>query len=469
VSFLSRGMATLIGIAQSFVIIRLLTQSEWGLVQLAVSIGGALGIYQHLGLASASTREVSASENKDEIFKIFVTSAVIRYCITLPLAIGLFLFAEKIAVSFYKNSGLIVPLKIYAATLLFQGFQSILNSVISGTKRFKTLFGYQVVIAFISLFLYIPLVYLYKVNGFFLALLGFNAVASVILAVLAFYPLKGHLKMPSRDDFKRLFRDLFSISFAIYFVKIIYTNWEKLGTNVLGIFSSTQVIAIFAFAMLYAKKLMNISDSATDVSLPVFSEHYVKDIDTFKTAFQVNFNKLFFIVLFFAIGACYWVTEAVYLLLGAEKLAEYSASIPLILPLLLAFIFYSFINLIKSSVLIPAKLTWHMIISYLVLLMGSLGFFWLTKNSQDPLLSMSWSIAVGSLLSFLVMSFSIKFKFFNIDHWVLLLQAGFISSLNWMPFSFFKIALFVILMVLFLWGSKVAGFMPRVLKYEKKA
>jgi len=73
ISFISRGMSMVVGIVQSFAIIRILTVSEWGLVQLAVSIGGALGIYQHLGLASASTREISAAKEDSEVFKIFVT------------------------------------------------------------------------------------------------------------------------------------------------------------------------------------------------------------------------------------------------------------------------------------------------------------------------------------------------------------------------------------------------------------
>ena len=139
ISFISRSVAMAIGMVQGFVIAAILTKAEWGLVQLAVSIGSALGIYQHLGLASASTREISSAKNED-IFKIFVTSAFIRYCVTLPIAVGLFISSHYLANALYKNSALELPLKIYAVTLLFQGVQSILNSVISGTKRFKRLF-----------------------------------------------------------------------------------------------------------------------------------------------------------------------------------------------------------------------------------------------------------------------------------------------------------------------------------------
>src|SRR3989339_655386 len=98
ISFVSRGMAMALGIFQSFIIIRILSVGEWGIVQLAVSIGGALGIYQHLGLASASTREISAAKDDSEIFKIFVTSLFIRYFITFPIVFGLFFFADRLAI-----------------------------------------------------------------------------------------------------------------------------------------------------------------------------------------------------------------------------------------------------------------------------------------------------------------------------------------------------------------------------------
>ena len=275
ISFISRGMAMALGLIQTFVIIRILSVSDWGIVQIASSIGGALGIYQHLGLASASTREISAAKDDSDVFKVFITSAVIRYVISIPVAFVLFFFAHFIAVTMYKSDLLVLPLKIYAVTLIFQGFQSILNSVIQGTKRFGQLFIYQVVIAFVSVIVYVPLILLYKINGYFYALLAFNIICSVSLAVIAFKPLKGKLQLPNKRDFTRLFKEIFSISMAIYLVKVIYTNWEKMGNNILGLFNTPATVAIFAFAMLYAKKLMSISDAATDVSLPVFSEKYV--------------------------------------------------------------------------------------------------------------------------------------------------------------------------------------------------
>lgn len=462
ISFISRGMAMALGLIQSFFIVRLLSVSEWGIVQIALSIGGALGIYQHLGLASASTREISAAKDNSEIFKIFVVSAFIRYIVTIPIALGLFILSTPLATHAYKVPDIALPLKLYAIVLLFQGFQSILNSVISGMKKFKRLFLYQVAIAGVSVFLYIPLVWMYKVNGYFYALVLFNVIASVCLGYLAFRPLSGFLKFPSRAEFKYLLRDLFSISMGIYLVKIIYTNWEKFGPNVLGINVTPEMVGYFGFALLYAKKLMNISDAVTDVNLPVFSDKYVNDQEGFRSLFSENFNKLFAFIVFSGASAVFWLPQIVHIAIGSNK---YDPSLPLVLPMVFAFIFYSFVNIIKSSVIIPAKMVKEMIFSFVLLLGGTAAFYFLMSHRLGALTAMSYGMLVGAFLSFavciLVPMYKLKFKLIKHDHVLIFIQA-FAFALLWNnPPWYIKVASYPVFIALFLWGCFIAGFITK--------
>jgi len=461
ISFVSRGLAMAIGLVQTFIIVRLLSKGEWGLIQLAVSVGGALGIYQHLGLASASTREISAAKSDDDIFKIFITSIVIRYFVTLPLAVGLFFFAHDLAVNLYKNQLLVLPLQIYAISLLFQGFQSILNSVISGTKKFRNLFIYQVVIAVISILLYIPLIFTYRVTGYFIAFLAFNVVNTVALWLLAFRPLNIKFRLPSYPEFKLVFKDIFTISMGIYLVKILATNWEKLGTNVLGLSHSTELVATFAFALLFAKKILSISDAVTDVNLPVFSDHFVKDPIEFRKIFKANFSKLFVIIIFTATVACFWSKELVMLALGAKKLIDYQDSLYLIPPLLLGFVFYSFIDIVKSSVLVPAKMTWQMTLGFFALLLSTVVIFVLGTTFFPSLDAMAWAMTLGSAVGFMLVAYLIKlelnFEFYNIDHFVIMLEAYFISTLNYLAFNPIKVLLFIVLSSLLLASFVISG------------
>jgi O-antigen/teichoic acid export membrane protein len=463
ISFVSRGVAMGLGIVQSFFIVRLLTVSEWGIVQIAISLGGALGIYQHLGLASASTREISAAKSDKEIFKIFVTSVSIRYMATVPIALGLFFISGVLANDVYGHPELALPFKLYAVVLLFQGFQSILNAVIAGTQRFRQLFLYQAIIAAVSLILYIPLVFLYKVNGFFYALFLFNIIATITLGILAFKPLRGSLELPSKSDFKRLYSELISISFGIYIVKIIYTNWEKFGPNVLGLTITPEIVGYFGFALLFAKKLMNVSDAVTDVNLPVFSERYANDIKSFKESFSKNFDKIFVLIILAAATAVYWSADIVRFAVGGDK---YDPSLPLILPMVFAFVFYSMVNIIKSSVIIPAKLVKEMIASFVVLIGVTAAVYFLTYPIFGNLEAMAYAMVLGAAASFLTLLFianaKLKYKFFNHDHVLILIQ-GFVIAYAGVSLEnfFLKAGAFLLFMGLFVWSVMVAKFVQK--------
>ncbi len=461
-SFFSRMTAMLLGMVQTFVIVRVLTVSEWGVVQLAASVGGAFGIYQHLGLASGSTREISAAKDDEDIFQIFLTSVIIRYLVTIPIAAFLFFSAEKIALNQYSNEALILPIKIYSVVLLVESVQSILNAVISGTKRFKQLFIYQALIALTSVCIYVPLVYFFNVNGYFYALFLYNLIGSLVLVILAFRPYLDKLKLPTKGDFVRLFKELLSISLAIYVVKIIYTWWEKSGALLLGLDLSAEVVAFFSFALLYGKKLMLISDSVTTVNLPVLSEKFTEDLEQFKTLFVSNFNKLYVFILGSGFFAIFWAREIFYVLVGGRK---YDPSLPMVLPLMFAFIFYSFVNIVNSSILIPAKKVVVMISSFALMIIVSVAGFFLTRNIIVPSLAMSYFLALGSFSGFFFMSVMSKnvmgFRVFGWKHLLLLIQVLAMAMTYTITNLGLKAVLFLVLISLYWWSVSQTGFLTK--------
>jgi O-antigen/teichoic acid export membrane protein len=494
ISLVSRLTAMAIGIIQSFVIVRILTVGEFGLVQLAVAIGSVVGIYQHLGLASGSTREIAAAKDDTDIFKIFVTSVVIRYLITIPLAIGLFLLSENIAVERYNEPSIILPLKLFAVNIIISAVQSLLNSVIAGTKNFRSLFVYQAVIAVVSLFIYIPLVYKFRVDGYFYALLIFHTISSLSLTLIAFRPLRGRLVFPGKADFVRILKAVFSISMAIYAVKVIYTLWEKSGPLLLGVSVTAEALGIFSFAALYAKKLVSVSDAVTDVNLPVFSEKFTSNLDEFKLLFTENFNKVFAFIVFSGMSAVFWAPELITVLVGSDK---YNSSFPLILPLVFSFIFYSFINVIKSSISVPGRLVKEMIAGYFFLLAGTVGFYVLTTENYyitntaealdrifigfgssaffvtfagnlpktNFLNSMALGMVLGGLISFAYLTVTaqkrLKFKFITHDHTLILIQALVVAMLSGVGSFIVKVPAYFVFSSLFVLSIWIAKFIDK--------
>ena len=450
-----------LGIIQSFAILRILTVSEWGLVQLVVSIGASLGIYQHLGLASASNREIAASDKKTDVFKIFATSVSVRYLVTIPLSIGLFIFAPKIAVT-YDFPQILVPLRIYSGIIFLQGIQAILNAVISGTKRFKELFIFQGVIALASLIIYVPFVYYFKIMGFFYAFLIHEGIKSISLLVIAFKPYIGKLRFPTAAEFKTIFKQLFSLGLSIYVVKILVINWEKSGTNLLGLIGNAQALGIYAFALLFAKKLMHVSDAITDVNLPVFSEKFSNNITEFKALFATNFNRVFSLIVFLAMSAVFWAPELIRIMVGSDK---YNASMPLLIPMVFAFIFFSLLNIIKSSLAIPAKLVKEMMLGFAIMFAVTVGLYFVGRGFFEPAYTMSYAMLIGVVAGFSFLVFALqrtlKFSFVGFGHVAILIQALAISKLGIVPNLFIKFPLYLVVAGLFLWALSMANFVSK--------
>lgn len=458
ISFFSRSVAMVFGIVQSFLILRILSVSEWGLVQLVVSIGSALGIYQHLGLASASNREIAASEKKTDVFKIFITSASVRYLVTIPLSIGLFLLSPKISQT-YGFPEILAPLRIFSGIIFLQGIQAILNAVISGTKRFKELFIFQGAIAFASVLIYVPLVYKFKIMGFFYANFLHELLKSVSLTIVAFKPYVGKMRLPTKKEFVLIFRDLFSLGMSIYIVKILIINWEKAGANLLGFVKDAELLGIYSFALLYAKKLMHVSDAITDVNLPVFSEKYVSNIKEFKKMFAQNFNRVYAMILFFAMSAIYWAYELITILIGSDK---YNGALPLLIPMVFAFIFFSLLNIIKSSLAIPAKLVKEMILGFLIMFLGTLGVYMVGRTMAAPTFAMSYGMLIGAALGFVYLVYllqkKLKFSFVDKTHLLLLVQAVVISYMGGIENIYIKIFSYLVFVGLYGWSVIIAKY-----------
>ncbi|MFZ2664537.1 MAG: hypothetical protein WAX66_04200, partial [Patescibacteria group bacterium] len=150
------------------------------------------------------------------------------------------------------------------------------------------------------------------------------------------------------------------------------------------------------------------------------------------------------------------------LLVGGNK---YDKSFPLIAPMVFAFIIYSFINIISSSVLIPAKMAKSMVGSYAFLILGSVLCFFGLYKFVELLPAVSWSMTLGSILCLGFMVYWIKkkmdFSFFNIDHMVILLQGFFIAWLCNVDSFWFKVVAFVPFAALLLWSLFVSGLLTK--------
>jgi len=419
ISIISRFGAQIIGTLQWYLVALILSAPSYGLYSIVSGIAKSFGSYQNLGLQSTSNREIAAAKDLTHAFKVFFVVATFRYFISVPLAFLLFYKSTAISTQFDSDpSKIVFALKIYALVILFQAIQGIFNTVLAGLKKFKILFSYQFLFTIISFIISIPLVYLFDFEGTIVSILVTTIVSVLILGYFAIKSFEGNFIFPTWIEYKEILKDILSLSLSVYIVKVIFSNWENLGKAVIGasfilaLFeskASLQLVAVFGIALAYSAKLMMISDSITDVNMTIFTEKYLKDLKNFASDFLKNFSKIFVTTTFVAVTVLFWNTE-VFQFIFRNKYAGAENYIPL---LVTAYWAYSFINIFKSSIYVPAKRLALLVVAFVLLFIGSIVSFFILALFKvfDVTLSLAVSMMIGSLLTYIFMILDLKYKF----------------------------------------------------------
>lgn len=405
VSFASRLFATFLGLIQSVVVARILTTAEYGLVGIAAAVAGMVGVARHLGLVSATTRELAQASKGVEVSKIFFSALFVRLLAAVPLSLGLFFLADHLAFNVYQQPQLSFPLKLFALIIFLQSIQEISNSLIAGRQKFKILFFFQAAIAAVSLSIFVPFVYFLGFGGFFWATFLVTLISMVILLALSLRILGGNVVLPQKSEFQKISLSLLGLGLVIYVGKLLYMFWQKLGILYLGTQVSAAEVGIFSFALLYALKLLVVPDAVTDVNLPAMTNHFYRDAEGFKSRFLANFVKVYSLMLFAGVAATFWAKDLFHLLVGAK----FDAAVPLIPPLMLAVFVYGLLNLLGASVFIPGKFLKEIIFYHLLLVGFTLiGLGAGLALNRPPLMVVSWSMAAGGLAALLFLSLLLR-------------------------------------------------------------
>lgn len=415
ISISSRFIAVGIGLIQSLFIIKILSVEDYGIVGLVGAIAGIVGVYQNLGISSGSTREIASANSLKEVFKVFTGSLLVRYLISLPLVVGLFVLAPYLGNVYYSNPLIILPLRIFSVVLFVQALQSVLTSVIQGMKKFKFLFSFQSGIAVVSVAVFLPMLFKFNMLGYFYALLLFNVISTLVLATYAYTLLKGNFEFPKKDELIEIFKAVFSIGIYVYIIKIILVQWQKLGPAVLANEITPEMLGVFTFVLLVASKVSVISDAVTDVTLPSMTKVYTEDKKNFVKIFLKSNSRAYLLILYTALMLIvlkvqlFAFADLLFSFIGKDSITEkYSYAFYIMDPVILGFWGYSHLNLIKSGVAVPTKKMFGALLSFLMMFLFT--FIPYHFLNLDPTLKYSVAMGIGGLVGYLSMILFIKIQ-----------------------------------------------------------
>ncbi len=409
-SVATKIVTTILGIVQSIIIIRILSPTEFGLIGLVMSIGGVIGVSQHLGIVDGAIREIAVRKNKDEIGKVFWVSHLARQAVTLPLSLALALLASVIATKVYNRPEIVPFIQLFAGVLILQGLQDVLGATLTGMKKFVSLYVIQIITATVNIVVFGLLTWQYHIAGFFWAIIATTLLMIILIAVIIARELAGHLVLPSVQEIKKYGKNLLHISAYMYVSRIFYVIWQRLPILVLGGLITGDQLGYLNISLTFGSKLIILAAALSEVNLSWMSTLFATAREEFARVASKNMHRVFILMAGLTAMLIFFIPEILHIVI---KKPAYFAATPYIVIMTLAFFLYSLIDIGTSSIFVPAnKPNMRALIFGIMTFISAIGSIVAYYSGGNMLIAI-FTMAASAVVAYIAMV-SVVYKSFSI-------------------------------------------------------
>ncbi len=290
-------------------IVRNVTQAEFGIYALALTVMSVVAVFSNLGLFEGTTRYISVErgEGDDEKVKGTIKGALGVICISgITAALALFFLSDVVAIKVFKIPGLSGPLKVIAVTILISALIDIQVAVLRGFGIMSVKAANAVANPLAYLVLLLAIVFWLKLP-FIAIIVAFVAANFLSLAGISVYTYKklnlGEILFRKiKTNRKELL--VFSLPLLGAAMSGLIMTWTD--TLMLGYFMEAEDVGLYNVGITLSKLLLFSVTILNFVFMPIAGELYIKgNMDDFRRTYQVLTKWVFmmsfpiFLVLFF--------------------------------------------------------------------------------------------------------------------------------------------------------------------------
>ncbi len=277
-------LGTFIGMLLTFIgkviIIRYITQSEYGILSLALVLLNIFVIVSAMGVQEGSTRYIAhfrAKGDRSKVKGVIVSSIQITLLSSVFLAILLFLASDFIS-NFFHTTELSTPLKIFSICIPFTTLTGTFLSLFRGFDRVDAKVYFGDILGNLFFLLSLGIVFLFGLS--FLGVIYANLAAIILtFIVVVIYavkelPIKGTETVNNPIVRKELL--LFSIPLLATMMLGMILAWTD--TLMLGYFKTPIAVALYNGAIPIAKLIVVPSASMLFLYTPITSQLYSQNL-----------------------------------------------------------------------------------------------------------------------------------------------------------------------------------------------
>lgn len=296
------------------VVARYFGPEVYGLFSLSIMILGWFVAFSSLGLYEGILRYIAIYRGKKEPEKIrylFKFSLTIGVITSIIAGVLLFFLAKPISINIFHNPGLVIFLQIFSIVVPFFLLANILLSVVQAFERIK---AYTIILDFVQHFIKVLVLIL-------LIIIGFNSNSVIIsygLGIFAIF-LASYLyckyKLPDlfakyslkKEVKSKITRELFSYSWPILFMSIVYSIFPWIDFIAIGYFKGATQVGFYDAAIPIAQLLVFLPPLFLRLFFPMATKQFfkknldlVKELSkqTEKWIFIINLPLFLLMVLF---------------------------------------------------------------------------------------------------------------------------------------------------------------------------
>lgn len=274
------GMA--LGFLVRIILVRSLTQSEFGVYSLGLAIVNISVAISLFGLQDGISRQIgyyTQSDNR-KICQTIKSSLIIVSLLSVLVSITLFSLSEVISKEIFHTKELILPLKIYSLSIPFLASIQLLLSIFRGFGKVKeNVFFSSIVVN--SIFLCITIIMIEYKAGFIYILLGYT-VSSIgaFFSMFAYCNFKRYKILYFSEHYmkeKTCHKELLFFCLPLFVAYLLSQLMGLIDILMLGYFTNTKSVGLYSIAIPVAQIISNLFYSSHLLVIPLVAQLYSQD------------------------------------------------------------------------------------------------------------------------------------------------------------------------------------------------
>ena len=279
--FIGTIIGLIIGFVGRVILIRFITQSEYGIYSLALVIISIFVTISTLGLATGSPRYIAYFRGKKEEGKVrgVISSSIkIASVASISFAVISFFISDFISASIFHTPELSTPLKIFSIAIPFTVLINVFVAIFRGFDRVDAKVYFQDILRPVLYLLFLIAVVLFGLS-FLGVIYAYLASIAVTCVVFVRYIMKKPLPSTRSGGSATnpMTKELLFFSVPLLAVSMLMMVMSWTDTLMLGYFKTPDVVGVYNAALPLAHLLTTVIASVGFLYIPIISQLYSKN------------------------------------------------------------------------------------------------------------------------------------------------------------------------------------------------